>query len=265
MKKYYSLLKTEFQRQLTYRIDVYAYRIGNLIEIFALLVIWTIAFKSTDAIAGYSQNQMITYVLISWLFLQLNRNYGLYDRVAADIFEGRVSDFLIKPISYLRYIVVLSFGRASLAVLWGTAIQSMVIFAFSKYIIFNLDFARGVILVLMLAVGYFINVFMSLIIGMIAFWTQKIIGIDYTINVIMKFLSGAYFPLALLPVTFLKLNNLFPFVYTVYVPTNLYLGKIGAGEGFLSLLIGIAWVFILYAIIKVMWRKGLRVYEGVGI
>jgi len=265
MKKYFLIIKTEFQRQLTYRVDIYAYRISNLLEVAALLAVWTIAYRNTSNVLGYSQTEMITYVLVGWLFVFVSRSYGLNDRIADDIFEGRVSDFLIKPISYLKYIVVLSLGRSSLSMIYAVAAQLLLVFAFSKYIVFNLDWFRGILLILMMIMGYLITVFCSLIIGMIAFWTERITGIDYTINTLMKFLSGAYFPIALLPQSFLNFDKLFPFIYTVYVPTQLYLGKIKTIEGVYALGVEIIWLLILYVIIKIMWNRGIRRYEGVGI
>ena len=265
MKKYFLTIKTEFQRQLTYRVDIYAYRVGILLEIFALLVVWTIAYKNTTNIFGYSQVEMITYVLISWLFMAINRSYGLSDRIADDIFEGRVSDFLIKPISYLKHIVVLAIGRSSLSMIYSVLVQLAIVFFFSKFVVFNLDWTRGIIIMLMIVASYFINIFISLILGMVAFWTQRITGIDYTVGTLIKFLSGAYFPIALLPESFLNFDKIFPFIYTVYMPTQLYLGKIQAVEGVYALGVEILWLFILYGIIKLMWSRGIRRYEGVGI
>lgn len=265
MKKYYLTIKTEFQRQLTYRIENYAYRLSDLLEIFALLIVWIIAYKNTNVIAGYSQSEMITYVLIGWLFMCIGRTYGLADYIADEIFEGKVSNFLLKPVSYLRYITVLSLARSSISVFSAVAIQSIVILAFSKYIIFNPELIRIILILAMLFVSYFITVFVSMIIGMIAFWTQKISGIEYTLNTMINFLSGAYFPISLLSGIFLKIDMLFPFIYKMYFPANIYLGKITLREGFIGLGIEIVWLFLLYGIIKIMWKRGVRKYEGVGI
>lgn len=265
MKKYLLTIKTEFQRQLTYRVDIYAYRVGNLLEIFALLAVWTIAYKNTTNVFGYSQAEMITYVLISWLFMSIIRSYGLSERIAEEIFEGKVSDFLIKPISYLRYIVIFSIGRASVSIIYAVLVQLLIILFFSEYIVFNLDWIRAIVLLLMIIVSYFINVFCSLILGMVAFWTQRITGIDYTVSTLIKFLSGVYFPIALLPESFLNFDKFFPFIYTIYMPTQLYLGKIKTLEGVYALGIEFLWLFILYGIIKLMWSRGIRRYEGVGI
>lgn len=266
MKKYYSIIKTEFQRQLTYRIENYAYRLSDLFELLALLAVWTIAYRNTgSAISGYSQAEMTTYVLVGWLFAYVGRNYGLGNHVADDIFEGRISNFLVKPISYLKHVVFLSISRSSLSLFYAVVIQGAVIFVFSKYIIFDWEPIRLTLIFLMLVVSYFINVFFGMIIGMIAFWTQRITGIDYTVGMIYRLLAGVYFPIILLPEIFLKIDKLFPFIYTMYFPANIYLGKISIEEGFVGLGVEIIWLFIFYGIIKIMWKRGIKKYEGVGI
>lgn len=265
MRKYYFIIKTELQRQLTYRIEIYAYRMSNLLEVFALLLVWFLAYKNTDTISDYSQSEMITYVLVGWLFVYLSRSYGLYQRIEDDISEGKVSDFLVKPISYLKYMFALSLGRVSLSLFFSVLIQLVMILVFSKHVIFDPDPFRITIIFLMLVASYIIYTFMSFITGMIAFWTQRVVGIDHTINTLMKFLSGAYFPIILLPETFLKIDKLFPFIYTMYIPTQLYLGKISLKEGVMGLGMEMIWILLLYIIIKIMWKKGLKKFEGVGI
>jgi len=66
-------------------------------------------------------------------------------------------------------------------------------------------------------------------------------------------------------VFFVNVSYFLPFAYTIYVPVQLYLGKISFAEGLRGLAIEILWLVALYIIIKVVWRLGLRKYESVGI
>src|SRR4030042_5535916 len=115
MKKYLAAVKTEWQRQMTYRLEFISFRLGNVLEISIQLIIWTIVFRSQAIINGYNYNEMITYIVIGWLFLFLTGNYGFEGIVSIQIKDGTLSNFLTKPVSYLRYIIFLSIGRISLA------------------------------------------------------------------------------------------------------------------------------------------------------
>jgi ABC-2 type transport system permease protein len=81
----------------------------------------------------------------------------------------------------------------------------------------------------------------------------------------INFFSGAYFTLALLPASILKVAMFMPFAYTFYVPTQIYLGKMSISEGWSGLLVSIVWLFVLYVIIKIIWKRGLKKYDSVGI
>ncbi len=265
MKKYLAIIKIAFQRQLTFRADFLGFRLATLLEIGVQLIIWTVIFKSQEIIKGYTYEEMITYVLVGWLFLFVTHSYGFEDNIAKDIHLGKLSNFLFKPISYLKYITALSIGRVSIASTLGAVMIGLLIFLFHESIIGPSSFLNIIIIAIMVFFGYFIRLFLSIIVGFIAFWTIDISGLHYSANIIIKFLSGAYFPMNLLPNVFLNISLVFPFVYTFFYPTQLYLGKISTLEGLKGLGIELIWLFLLYAIIKIMWRRGLKKYEGVGI
>ena len=265
MKKYLAIIKTEFQRQMTYRWDFVGFRVANLLEISAQLIIWTVIFKEQNIIQGYTYEEMMTYILVGWIFLFLTNSYGYEDNIARDIHEGRLSNFLLKPISYLKYSVALSFGRVSLALVSCVVLSGLLILFFQESILGPSNIINIFIIIIMVFLGYIIRLFLSIIVGFIAFWTVDISGPHYSINIIIKFLAGAYFPMNLLPAVFLNISLAFPFVYTFYFPASLYLGKISATQGLIGLGVEIIWLVLLYFIIKILWKFGLRKYEGVGI
>jgi ABC-2 type transport system permease protein len=121
------------------------------------------------------------------------------------------------------------------------------------------------ILLAMILVGYFIKLFLSILIGFISFWTVDNAGVFYSINTLAKFLSGNYFPINILPAAFLNFSLALPFIYTFYFPAQLYLGKISLRQGLFGLGLEIIWLGILYLAIRVVWKMGLRKYESVGI
>jgi ABC-2 type transport system permease protein len=264
-KKYFTVIKNDVQRQLTLRINIFSYRIGNLFELTVQIIIWSVIFKNVEVVKNYTYEEMISYIIIGWLIVYLTGNYGLENTVEENIFEGKISEFLIKPISYLKYIFFSSLGRGSIALVSAVFMQTIIIFLFRDAIVFNLTLAGMIILFAIIAATFVLKVFISIALGMVAFWTDRIIGIDYSFNIISKFFSGSYFTLSLLPPYALTVCKILPFAYTFYFPTQLFLGKINAVQGAMALGIEILWIFILYVIIKLMWKKGLKKYESVGI
>ena len=106
---------------------------------------------------------------------------------------------------------------------------------------------------------------LSYLIGLIAFWTDEVDGIYSSIDSLKRFFSGGYFPLSLLPQSFVTLSFLLPFAYSIYVPTQLYLRKIDLTTGLKGVAVQLIWIGVLSLIIKFVWTRGLKNYEGVGI
>jgi len=265
IKRYSAIMKNEIQRQFTYRASIAAYAIGNIAELVALTVIWTIVYKSMNLVNGYTASEMISYVVFAWFFSFLTTTYAFEHNIARDIHLGALSNMLLKPQSYIRYVLAVATGRIFIAFLI-VLVQGAIVFSFFRNtLIFSLDFATIILLAFMLIATYFINLFLSVLIGFIAFWTTEIDGMYSSLKVFSRFMSGTFFPISLLPVFFVKVSYFLPFAYTIYVPVQLYLGKISFAEGLRGLAIEILWLVALYIIIKVVWRLGLRKYESVGI
>lgn len=264
-KKYWIIINNEIQRQFTKRVDIVSYAFGNIAELLVLVVIWSAVFKNVNMIKGYTSNEMISYVVFSWFFAFLTTNYAFEQNVAKDIQLGTLSNFLVKPMSYMRYMVAISLGRISIAFIVVLVQGALVMYVFSNALHFSINSQTAILLVAMLVASYFLNLFMAILIGMIAFWTTEIVGIQYSIKVFVKLISGSYFPINLLPTAIINISMVFPFIYTVFIPVQLYLGKISFMEGMRGFGIEILWLIALYVVIKIVWRFGLRKYESVGI
>jgi ABC-2 type transport system permease protein len=265
MKKYWTIIKIELSRQFTYRTNILAFIIGNFFELSSQLIIWTAIYKTLDMVKGYTYEEMMTYVIVGWVFMSITTNYGFEKIIARDIHEGTLSNFITKPMSYLRYIIAKASGRVLIA-LSVVFIESLVaVLIFSKFIVVNISFTGFLVLFVMLVMSYLIKLFLAILIGLIAFWTIDIAGIYNSINIFVKFLSGAYFPVNLLPINLVNISLAFPFIYTFYIPVRFFIGKLSIAQALLGILVQIVWLFILYALIKIIWKIGSKEYESVGI
>lgn len=264
MKKFLTIVNAFWQRALTYRFNVLAYRVGETAEILVLILMWSAIYGDQKVIAGMTLQEMITYVLVGNFFNALVRNF-LSDMVARDIKDGRLSTFLVKPMSYFSYILSQEVGRISLPTIMSALSLLLVIVFFAKTFIWNFDAGYFLVIALMILFAFVTELLLSYLVGLIAFWTDEVDGIYKTIDRMKKFFSGGYFPLNLLPTVFVQLSFVLPFAYSFFVPAQLYLRKIDISTGLKGLLVQVLWIGILYGIIKIAWNRGLRRYEGIGI
>ncbi len=259
-------MKTEWQRQLVHRFNIMSYRIGATFELGTQLIIWTTVFQHQTIVAGYTYKEMMTYVLIGWFFLFFTSNYGFEQQIARQIHLGEISSFLLKPISYIRYTITLSLGRNVMALTSSVFIQILFILLFHGSFLPPANNVSFFILIPMLLFGYFINLFLSILIGLCAFWTHNVDGLFFTFRVLNRFLSGAYFPISVLSAGLISLFSYFPFIYTLFVPAQLYLGKISFYQGIQALFVQMFWLIFLFILIQFVWKIGIeKKYEGIGI
>ncbi|MFZ2969740.1 MAG: ABC-2 family transporter protein, partial [Minisyncoccia bacterium] len=132
-------------------------------------------------------------------------------------------------------------------------------------VIINFNLGMIAVLLAMIFLAFIIEWQISYLVGLIAFWTDEVDGIYTTVTQVRKFFAGGYFPLSLLPAFFVNLSFALPFAYSFFIPTQLYLGKIGIETGIQGLFVQIIWIILLNFIIKLVWQRGLKRYEGVGI
>ena len=264
MKKYFTIMKTMWVRALTYRFTIAAYRVGELIEIFFLLVMWSALFSNQAIIGGYTFSEMITYVIVGNLVTLATRNF-LSDFMAREIKDGTLSFFVVKPLTYFRYAIARELGRITLPLALSVGSQMIIIILFIRHIKLPADWLTIFLFLIMIVLAFMLEFLLAYLIGAIAFWTDEVDGIYATIARLKRFVSGGYFPLSLLPSIYVKISLALPFAYSFFVPTQLYLGKLSIPDAFKGIGVQCIWIILLYGLIKLVWRRGTRKYEGVGI
>lgn len=257
--------KYAWQRNLNYRFTILTYRVGEIAEVLVLILMWSAIYAGgVGVIKGFTQSEMITYILIGNIFSVAVRNF-LPGFVSRDINEGRLSMFLVKPISYLKYIFFHEFGRSLLATIISVISQMVVIVFFLDKVIFNTDFRYIILIILIVFFAFIIELLIGFLIGAIAFWTDEVDGIESSIVRVKKFFSGGYFPLSMLPVALGTISIYLPFAYSFFVPAQLYLKNMDLKQGLYGLVIELVWIVLLSIILSIVWRLGLKRYEAVGM
>ncbi|MDP3735468.1 MAG: ABC-2 family transporter protein [bacterium] len=262
--KYLALIKANWQRGLTYRFTIVAYRVGEIAEMLLVLVLWSAIFSASGEplLRDFTYQEMVTYFLIGNLFNMVVRSFA-EDRIANDIKRGRLSVYLLQPVSYLGANFVRGF--ASLATLMSVASQLIVMLFFLNTIAINTNLAYLVVITTMAIFAFVIEFMIAYLIGLIAFWTDETDGVSASISRIKRFFAGSYFPLNLLPATFVNISFLLPFGYSFFIPAQLYLKKIDLSLGLKGLVVEVVWIIALYGVIALVWRCGLKRYESIGI
>jgi len=267
MRKYLHVLNVGIQNNLTYRFNFLARSLFGLIPLIALIFVWQkiYAGKQTDSTIGtYTLAQMISYYLLATVVDALTAVNEDDWQIAADIKDGNISQFLLKPVDYLTYRLCLFFsGR--LTYLAVTAIPLVLfILCLRRYFFWPADAATWALFLMSVILTALLQFFISYMMAMLAFWVLEVSTFIFILFAFEYIASGHMFPLAVLPEGLQRALEFTPFPYQLYFPVAVYMGKKHGAELLEGFLIQICWVLIAYGMARFAWRRGIRHYSAAG-
>ena len=120
-------------------------------------------------------------------------------QIAADIREGNISQFLLKPVDYLWYRLCLFFSGRIAFVLMAAVPLAVFIFCFRQYFLPPADAATLVVFPVSLVLTALLQFFISYAMAMLAFWLLEISTFIFILFAFEYLASGHLFPLDMLP------------------------------------------------------------------
>src|SRR5208282_2712586 len=260
MKKYWHVIGIGIQNNLTYRFNYLTRTLFSFIPLFAMLSLWrTIYAKSNEGhrLSGYTEAQMIFYYLmvaVVDIFTAVNEDDW---QIAADIREGNISQFLLKPMDYLWYRLCLFLsGRITFLVV---AIVPLAIFiaCFGRYFVLPANGTAFVAFLISLVLTALLQFFISYAMALLAFWVLEVSTFIFILFAFEYLASGHMFPLDILPSALRHVLFFTPFPYQMYFPISIYMGRTSGVEMLQGLLVQAGWVLAAYAFARFMWRRGV--------
>lgn len=267
MKKYWHVVNIGIQNNLTYRFNFLARTLFGFIPLMAVLYMWRTIYegKQGDASVGtYTLPQMISYYLLITIVDALTAVNEDDWQIAADIKDGQISQFLLKPIDYLSYRLCL-FGAGRVTYL-SVAVLPLTLFmlALSKYLVLPVDANAFGLFLLSTLLTALLQFFMSYALAMLAFWVLEVSTFIFIVFAFEYIASGHLFPLDILPAGLQQALFFTPFPYQLYFPVSIYMGKAAGSDLVKGLAIQAFWVAAMYAIARFAWTRGIRKYSAVG-
>ena len=200
VKKYWHVINIGIQNTLVYRVNFLFRCLFSFIPLLATLSLWrTIYDGRTTGVGAYTLAQMISYYLVVTIVDALTAVAEDDWQIAADIKDGNISQFLLKPIDYLTYRLCL-FGTGRLMYV-AVAFVPTVVFILCQRNFFVLPpdvGALGWFLVSVLLAGL-LQFLISYTMALLAFWLTEVSTFIFILFAFEYVASGHLFPLDLLP------------------------------------------------------------------
>lgn len=250
MDKIFVCTKLYIKYFFAYPQNVYIKLIYVPLQLILTMFLWSTISQTSSV----DFKEMTTYYLLvfsviyAYPFLRSSRNVG------DDIFNGNMSNYLVRPVSYL-YVTFSKF--AAWIIVYSIIFLPMMIFVhfFNDYSIL-----RILQFLVLVGVGMVIEMFIWVIIGSFTFYIEQVYGIAIMLNAVKNLLSGSLIPLEYLPSYVQSIANLSPFKFLVYVPVNFLQDN---SLGFISTLgASLLCLVIVFVVQQVLWRQGVKSYQN---
>jgi ABC-2 type transport system permease protein len=262
---YWKFFDIGLQNTFVYRWNFLLRSIFGIVPLVGTIFLWDAVFKSKGGtIAGYDFAGMIFYFLLVVLVDQLITPTEDEWQIAAEIRDGRISAYLIKPMNYLGYRVALYLSYRLLymsVVLIPVLILGWFLRAYIQLPAHGVTWLALAASTLM-AAG--IQFFICYALAMIAFWVLEISTIIFILYSFEYFLSGHVFPLDIMPAWLQGFLHWSPFTYEMFFPVQIAMERVNGAALVEGLCIQAGWLVITYLAARVLWHRGVQKYQAVG-
>ncbi len=267
MSKYLQIISVGLQNTLAYRLNFFFRALFGLIPVAATIFLWRTIYASKPAesdVAGYALSQIISYYLVVTVVDALTAVTDDDWQIAAEIRDGQISQFLLKPIDYLAYRFLL-FGAGRMVYLVTSLIPLggfMLWHSDSLHLPGDLTVYGWFFLsVVMTALLQFLA---SFTMALLAFWILEIETFIFILFAIEYVAGGHLFPLDILPPWITAALYYTPFPYLLYFPVSIFLERTTGSLLQMGLMIQAFWVLVAYGTARWVWSRGIRKYGAVG-
>ena len=267
MRKYFHVIGIGLQNNLQYRFNYLTRTLFSFIPLFAMLSLWRTIYAGNAGAGdhnGFTEAQMIFYYLLVAVvdvFTAVNEDDW---QIAADIREGNISQFLLKPVDYLWYRLSLFVsGRLAFVAMAALPLAGF-IFCFRQYFLAPPDGMTFAVFLFSLVLTAMLQFFISYAMAMLAFWLLEISTFIFILYAFEYLASGHLFPLDVLPPALKQVLYCTPFPYQLYFPIEIYMGKVAGVDVWRGLMTQFCWMAVAYVFARFMWRRGIKKYAAFG-
>jgi len=253
----------EVMRSMEYRAFFAIYMADTLLVPLISLAVWLRVRESATRGLPFDRSQLVTYYLLLGLVNMLTSAWlGSY--LAKNIRLGTLSPKLLRPVSPLTFYAGNNLGEKVVKLLMMGPMVLVVALLFRADVRLPADAGTWLVFVWTLAAAIAVSFLVDVVMGSLAFWIQDVTGIANFKDLAQRFLSGRLVPLAFFPASLAGLLEAQPFRYTLSFPLEVVTGTLDSAALVRGLAWQAAWCIGLYALYRMLWRYGLRVYGAVG-
>lgn len=254
MGSYFQVFKVTLKEYFAYRLNFVLWRLRMILSTLITLFLWMGVFDSHSSFGSYSKDRLLSYLLYSSLvtaFIASSRVSSL----AAEIQNGGIMNLLLKPFSIFGYYAATDAADKLTNVFFGLIEFSLIIYFFKIPLVAPQQIGWFLLfLVSAVCISFSINLMLSFV----GFWTPEVWAPRFLFLMLVTFVSGAYFPLDLLPPLAYRILLFTPFPYLYFMPTKILIDGVQNAYFIQQIACSLGWAIGLFYLAQIVWKKGIK-------
>lgn len=255
MRKYLTLARMQARSVLAYRLNFVLSLFSLMFQLFAMLAIWGVMLGTGRSLNGFDWRHMRAYLLVGFVCGALVSQSADY-RMAARIQDGMVAVDLTKPVDYQRARFAEAVGGA-----WTEIATALLVCAGVLLLSGPVPWPGGAgtaLFVLSLVAVLPLKFLVVYMTGLVCFYTQNYMGVQWARLVIVSLFAGALVPLSFFPQWLQYLAAVLPFASMSATPALIFVGQLHGGKALALIAVQFAWVVALWLLARLIWRHAVK-------
>lgn len=247
---------------LAYRGAVAIWVVTTVIQPMVSIVVWRTVAGPGGQVNGYTASEFVTYFAVTMLVEHLTFIWLMWE-FEWRIRTGAMSPLLLRPIHPIHRDVCQNLSYKTLGLLGVLPAMVLLIVGFGGDVS-GIGLPQVLAFVPALVLAMATRFLLEWVLALSAFWLTKTSALNNLYFSLFLFLSGAFAPLAVLPAAVQTVAYLSPFPWMVAFPVEVALGRRTGADVWLGYLAQAGWVLIALVLMRLVWRRAVRVYSAVG-
>jgi ABC-2 type transport system permease protein len=255
-----AFLRAGFAQSVAYRAEMVVWMLATTMPL-VMLALWTSVARSAP-VGRYGEHQFVAYFLATFIVRQLTGAWAFW-QMNVEIRDGTLSMRLLRPVHPLWGYAAEGIAAMPLRFLISLPIAALAFVVLSRGAVTE-DGLLWTVWVLSLFLAWLITLFVNLLVGCTAFFTESSFKLMDLWIIFYFVFSGYLIPIDLFPARLRAVVDWLPFRYQIGLPVELMTGAHTRAETWPLLATQAAWVAVLGAATAFAWRRGINKFEAYG-
>ncbi|MGI2906664.1 ABC transporter permease [Tolypothrix sp. VBCCA 56010] len=257
IKKALTLLSVYYAYMVEYRAELILWVLAGSLPII-LMGVWIQAAQNGKF--GLTPVDFARYFLAVFLVRQFTVVWVIWE-FERQVVEGKLSPRLLQPLDPAWHYISTHLSER-LARMPFTLFLVILFFVLYPQTFWLPSFANLVLFAVSVMLAFALRFVIQYTFAMFAFWTERASALENFWYLFYLFLSGLIAPLEVFPEPVRAIALLTPFPYLINFPASLLVGlPVDITRGFLTM---IGWFLVFLGVNRLLWRRGLKQYSGMG-